>query len=210
MPRSHSNSPRPMTSSCVASVGLRNNGKARRKFRCRIMVGFHAWTAICARGCGLVRAGCNSRPGRYIALASVIRRGGRVAEGARLESVYTGNRIVGSNPTPSARPFQKPILRLPQTPNGSAYFVFSGAAPLAETAGRDMRGPLAPYEPPACRLSRSSSVNNADMRGHHAPAFGKLHPGLHLPANFARRRGAREQRRGNGDVAAIGRNDGLG
>src|SRR6185312_9041789 len=30
------------------------------------------------------------------------RRGGRVAEGARLESVYTGNRIVGSNPTPSA------------------------------------------------------------------------------------------------------------
>ena len=30
------------------------------------------------------------------------RRDGRVAEGARLESVYTGNRIVGSNPTPSA------------------------------------------------------------------------------------------------------------
>ena len=26
-----------------------------------------------------------------------------MAEGARLESVYTGNRIVGSNPTPSAR-----------------------------------------------------------------------------------------------------------
>ena len=31
-----------------------------------------------------------------------IRRGGRVVEGARLESVYTGNRIVGSNPTLSA------------------------------------------------------------------------------------------------------------
>src|SRR5262245_39987118 len=30
-------------------------------------------------------------------------RDGRVAEGARLESVYTGNRIVGSNPTPSAK-----------------------------------------------------------------------------------------------------------
>src|SRR5205814_10693068 len=30
------------------------------------------------------------------------RRDGGVAEGARLESVYTGNRIVGSNPTPSA------------------------------------------------------------------------------------------------------------
>ena len=32
-----------------------------------------------------------------------LRRDGRVAEGARLESVYTGNRIVGSNPTPSAK-----------------------------------------------------------------------------------------------------------
>ena len=29
-------------------------------------------------------------------------RGGRVVEGARLESVYTGNRIAGSNPAPSA------------------------------------------------------------------------------------------------------------
>jgi hypothetical protein len=31
-----------------------------------------------------------------------VRRGGRVAEGARLESVYAGNRIEGSNPSPSA------------------------------------------------------------------------------------------------------------
>jgi hypothetical protein len=31
-----------------------------------------------------------------------IRRGGRVAEGARLESVYAGNRIEGSNPSLSA------------------------------------------------------------------------------------------------------------
>ena len=30
-----------------------------------------------------------------------------MAEGARLESVYTGNRIVGSNPTPSATSEQK-------------------------------------------------------------------------------------------------------
>jgi hypothetical protein len=35
-------------------------------------------------------------------MTSPRRRDGRVAEGARLESVYTGNRIVGSNPTPSA------------------------------------------------------------------------------------------------------------
>jgi murein L,D-transpeptidase YafK len=34
-----------------------------------------------------------------------------VAEGARLESVYTGNRIVGSNPTPSASPILKAVLR---------------------------------------------------------------------------------------------------
>src|SRR5262249_37779625 len=35
-------------------------------------------------------------------LGEAVRRGGRVAEGARLESVFTGNRNVGSNPTPSA------------------------------------------------------------------------------------------------------------
>ena len=48
------------------------------------------------------RAGCNIEAGRDMACA-LSRRDGRVAEGARLESVYTGNRIVGSNPTPSAR-----------------------------------------------------------------------------------------------------------
>ena len=32
-----------------------------------------------------------------------LRRGGRVVEGARLESVYVGNRIAGSNPAPSAK-----------------------------------------------------------------------------------------------------------
>src|SRR5215471_8533360 len=36
-------------------------------------------------------------------LGKSVRRGGRVAEGARLESVFTGNRNVGSNPTPSAK-----------------------------------------------------------------------------------------------------------
>ena len=46
-----------------------------------------------------------------------IRRGGRVAEGARLERVYTGNRIEGSNPSLSATLEHKcerrspPILR---------------------------------------------------------------------------------------------------
>ena len=53
-----------------------------------------------------VGPGCMAADRRYIAqLAGMVRRlwrGGRVAEGARLESVYTGNRIVGSNPTLSA------------------------------------------------------------------------------------------------------------
>src|ERR1043165_8733356 len=35
-------------------------------------------------------------------LSKRLRRDGRVAEGARLESVYTGNRIEGSNPSLSA------------------------------------------------------------------------------------------------------------
>ena len=34
-----------------------------------------------------------------------------MAEGARLESVYTGNRIVGSNPTLSASASREPGLR---------------------------------------------------------------------------------------------------
>ena len=32
-----------------------------------------------------------------------------MAEGARLESVYTGNRIVGSNPTPSAKVIRRTV-----------------------------------------------------------------------------------------------------
>jgi hypothetical protein len=43
------------------------------------------------------------------------RKGGRVVEGARLESVYTGNRIAGSNPAPSA---SKMIL----APDNAALF----------------------------------------------------------------------------------------
>src|ERR1043166_4968282 len=48
-----------------------------------------------------------ARRGASLSLASAAaarraRRGGRAVEGARLESVYGGNSIVGSNPTPSA------------------------------------------------------------------------------------------------------------
>ena len=35
-----------------------------------------------------------------------------MAEGARLESVFTGNRNVGSNPTPSARPTFADLRRI--------------------------------------------------------------------------------------------------
>ena len=96
MPRSHNNSPRPMTSSCVAS---RTVGITASQFESSIpqAPGKSSERHSRARN----GTGCKSRPDRYI--AHVCRRGGRVAEGARLESVYTGNRIVGSNPTPSAR-----------------------------------------------------------------------------------------------------------
>ena len=53
-----------------------------------------------------------------------------MAEGARLESVYTGNRIVGSNPTPSARPLPQPVLWQGQTSFKSVEFGFLGAEPL--------------------------------------------------------------------------------
>ncbi len=54
------------------------------------------------RGLNIVRArhGRGSLPGEWVW------RGGRVVEGARLESVYAGNRIAGSNPAPSAIPLQ--------------------------------------------------------------------------------------------------------
>ena len=54
------------------------------------------------RGPATLPSGCLAEGRGYIARIAARRRGGRVAEGARLESVYTGNRIVGSNPTPSA------------------------------------------------------------------------------------------------------------
>src|SRR5579863_9707065 len=39
---------------------------------------------------------------RALSLVGARWRGGRAVEGARLESVYAGNRIAGSNPAPSA------------------------------------------------------------------------------------------------------------
>jgi hypothetical protein len=48
--------------------------------------------------------GAGVAPGEVEPSRELVRRGGRVAEGARLESVYTGNRIEGSNPSPSASP----------------------------------------------------------------------------------------------------------
>jgi hypothetical protein len=51
-----------------------------------------------------------SRRGPWLYCARRARRGGRVAEGARLESVYTGNRIVGSNPTPSANSITNALI----------------------------------------------------------------------------------------------------
>src|ERR1700731_1447037 len=71
--------------------GRLNNDAPRRRFhRCRWG---RPWRGL-------------SRRALWLYCARPVRRGGRVAEGARLESVYTGNRIVGSNPTPSASVFR--------------------------------------------------------------------------------------------------------
>ena len=64
------------------------------------------------------------------------RRDGRVAEGARLESVYTGNRIVGSNPTPSARTSSKTLSFLTISCYKILFFkgLWTIACPLRSTA----------------------------------------------------------------------------
>ena len=64
------------------------------------------------------------------------RRDGRVAEGARLESVFRGNSNVGSNPTLSANLFK--IKELPRILN-----------PLS--------GPLSSLESATCTCARSSA-----------------------------------------------------
>ena len=123
IPRSQSNKPRPMTSSPVSPCQNRhNNDASERKFRCPAR-----------RNCpgGAARsAGCTPEPRRDMRSVSDPRRGGRVAEGARLESVFTGNRNVGSNPTPSARPFSNPFSGRPRCRFRSANFGFIGVESL--------------------------------------------------------------------------------
>jgi hypothetical protein len=63
----------------------------------------------------IVRALCitnRTRSSVHMRIMREQRRGGRVVEGARLESVYTGNRIAGSNPAPSARTAFAPVHHL--------------------------------------------------------------------------------------------------
>jgi hypothetical protein len=65
-----------------------------------------------------------------------------VAEGARLESVYTGNRIVGSNPTPSASPVEKnwkPTFSGQIAELKNSIFYASCAANLWTAAAHDLR-----------------------------------------------------------------------
>jgi hypothetical protein len=58
-------------------------------------------------------------------------RGGRVVEGARLESVYTGNRIAGSNPAPSAsQPNKCFVFALFSYFNRSSVYICGAAWPV--------------------------------------------------------------------------------
>ena len=69
---------------------------------------FAGWTFFAWASRRLTRAGAACARASAGAIASRSPplerrwRGGRAAEGARLESVYAGNRIAGSNPAPSA------------------------------------------------------------------------------------------------------------
>ena len=57
-------------------------------------------------------------------MSLIRRRDGRVAEGARLESVFTRKGNVGSNPTLSAKLFKiKKLLRI-LSPLSGPFFVF--------------------------------------------------------------------------------------
>ena len=66
-----------------------------------------------------------------------------MAEGARLESVYTGNRIVGSNPTPSASDTPVPILRVAEglAERGVFAVVFIRALHLGRSVGGRTHSP---------------------------------------------------------------------
>jgi hypothetical protein len=58
-----------------------------------------------------------------------------VAEGARLESVYTGNRIEGSNPSPSASFPQDRVLFSPKPVRNALNWRGQGDRPLYVTVG---------------------------------------------------------------------------
>ena len=70
-----------------------------------------------------------------------------MAEGARLESVYTGNRIVGSNPTPSASAPPKILSGTTEGPAESGLSAVSAWGPLnlAHDGTWPKRSPLAHF-----------------------------------------------------------------
>ena len=78
-----------------------------------------------ADGATFARAQLARRPDTVICAAraeGANRRGGREAEGARLESVYAGNRIAGSNPAPSANSTPWPAALSDSHPRYDALF----------------------------------------------------------------------------------------
>src|SRR5947207_5625609 len=76
-------------------------------------------------------------PGQGARWPRAPRRDGRVAEGARLESVYTGNRIVGSNPTPSATIEKFLIRRDAPICSSARLFAWRDTARASFHAGAD-------------------------------------------------------------------------
>jgi hypothetical protein len=96
----------------VQQVTEKPDARALRLQRLRTPASAHicdgfALSARATAACARALAGAIASPS--LLPCSARWRGGRAAEGARLESVYAGNRIAGSNPAPSANPFSDEV-----------------------------------------------------------------------------------------------------
>jgi hypothetical protein len=89
------------------------------------------------------------------------RRGGRAAQGARLESVYTGNRIEASNPSPSAKTSFALLSSDTDAGFGSAQGRSALRPPIGPTAIGPYRDPhMDPEMPSTCE-----QVDPGDVQG---------------------------------------------
>lgn len=104
-----------------------------------------------------------------------VRRGGRVAEGARLERVYTGNRIEGSNPSLSAMTSLK-LLKFCVTEKSCA-----ASAGLRDTAQTNY--PQTSRAPITRKANAAAHAHGGDVRVKEAPPECRHSDGAHRRAH---------------------------